>query len=91
MKIHHERITRLNAMAVKHEMINAAQKGDALLDLSLVSVVDSSAVALVLAWMRAVQTKGLEPRICGVPEKLVALMKLYGTYALIGKNLQKKA
>ena len=40
--------------------------------------VDSAALALVLAWMRAAQSRGREVRIEGIPEQLRSLAALYG-------------
>lgn len=49
-----------------------------ILDLNEAAPVDSAALALVLAWMRAAQSRGREVRIEGIPEQLRSLAALYG-------------
>ncbi|MCL2656779.1 MAG: STAS domain-containing protein [Betaproteobacteria bacterium] len=48
------------------------------IDLSGVTAVDSAALALVLAWMRATQRCGRPLRLAGAPEQLRSLADLYG-------------
>ena len=91
MKIEQSSVTRRNAASVKKAVIDAAGRLDNELDWSGVSVVDSSAVAVLLAWLRRAQTFGLTPRVYAVPEKLVSLAKLYGTYDLVKPCLQERA
>ena len=83
MKIEQTSVTRRNAAAVKKAVIEAAGRQDNELDWSAVTVVDSSAVAVLLAWIRRAQTYGLSPKVYSVPEKMVSLAKLYGTYDLV--------
>lgn len=83
MLVSEEKITCGNATAVKNKIIAAARAGDDALDFSAVAALDSSAVALVLAWIRVVQGAGRTPRLSGVPEKLMTLARLYGVRGLI--------
>lgn len=91
MKIEQTSVTRRNAAAVKKTVVDAAGRLDNELDWSGVSVVDSSAVAVLLAWLRREQTYGLTPRVYAVPDKMVSLAKLYGTYDLVKPYLQERA
>ena len=47
-------------------------------DLAQVDVVDSSAVSLMLAWLRAAQHKNVPLSFINVPENLLSLANLYG-------------
>ena len=76
MKIEQTSVTRRNAAAVKKAVIEAAGRLDNELDWSAVTVVDSSAVAVLLAWIRREQTYGLSPKVYSVPEKMVSLATL---------------
>lgn len=83
MKIQSERVTRMTASAVKEEVLRAVEGGDGVLDFAAVKTVDSSAVSLVLSFMRRCEEKRLAPRVVNVPEKLVSLAKLYGIDDLV--------
>lgn len=91
MLVNETRVTRINATAVKARVIQAAQSGDTVLDWSAVTVVDSSTVAIVLAWVRILQKKSLTPRLIAVPEKMLSLMRLYGTYDLLSGYMENPA
>ncbi|MDO4936793.1 MAG: STAS domain-containing protein [Sutterellaceae bacterium] len=90
MLVNETRVTRINASAVKSRVIQAAEAGDTVLDWSGVTAVDSSTVAIVLAWLRVLQKKNLVPQLVAVPEKMLSLMRLYGTYQLIEPTFAKK-
>ncbi|MBO5659060.1 MAG: STAS domain-containing protein [Duodenibacillus sp.] len=83
MRIEQENLTRLTARKIKKDVVKAIQQGDAVLDFSSVKIVDSSAVSVVLAWIRAAQFATLEPRLIEAPAKLLDLAKLYGVLGLI--------
>lgn len=83
MQVNEKKVTRGNAAAVKKLVIAAANSGDSVLDWTNVGAVDSSAVAIVLAWLRVLQDKNIEPQLIGVPEKMRSLMRLYGIYDLV--------
>lgn len=48
------------------------------IDLSGLGKVDSSAVSLMLAWMREAQRSNLSVQFINVPENLASLARLYG-------------
>ncbi|MCF0252895.1 MAG: STAS domain-containing protein [Duodenibacillus sp.] len=83
MRVEAKAVTRRNAMEVKRAMLAALESGDAALDFSGVEQVDSSAVALAMEWIRAVERRGSSPELAGVPEKMRALARLYGVEALV--------
>ncbi|MGN1209476.1 MAG: lipid asymmetry maintenance protein MlaB [Duodenibacillus sp.] len=91
MRISEERVTRINASGVKSQVLAAARAGDTELDFSGVEAVDSSAVAIVLSWLRVLQKKGLEPNLKGAPDKMLALMRLYGTFELVEPYVEQPA
>lgn len=47
-------------------------------DLARVEAVDSTAVSLMLSWLRAAQARNIKLRFVNVPENLVSLANLYG-------------
>ena len=89
MRIAEERIDHWNAMAVKALVLQAAAEGDAELDFSEVGIVDSSAVSILMAWLRVHGKAGRKALVRGVPEKMKSLMKLYGIYGLAAPYLEE--
>lgn len=83
MRLSEQKITRGNAIEVKAAVVKAAHAGDVVLDLSSVRSVDSTSVAILLSWVRILQSAQLRPRICGVPDKMLSLMKLYGVERIL--------
>lgn len=83
MRVTIARISNTNLMAVKKLLQQAVSEGDTELDLAEVKTVDSSAVSLVLSFIRQVQGKGKTPVIRSVPGDLIDLMKVYGVYSLV--------
>lgn len=90
MLIAEEKVTRMTAKAVKRQTSQAALARDCILDFSNVATVDSSAVSVVLSWVRQLQAQGLTPTLVAVPQKLLDLAKLYGVLSLVEPFLQKK-
>ena len=60
-----------------------AQGGAAVLDASALTQFDSSALAVILACRRAVQGKGAQLRVIGLPARAQALAQVYGLSALL--------
>lgn len=60
-----------------------ARGGEAVLDASALTQFDSSALAVILACHRAVQAKGAQLRVTGLPERVQTLAKVYGLSALL--------
>ena len=58
-------------------------EGNWLIDCSQVESVDSSAVALLLAWLRAAQQKNLQLSVLGLPKSLASLASLYGVDVML--------
>ncbi len=54
------------------------------IDLSGVQTVDSSAIALLLAWMRAGRSAGRELRFTAPAAPLIELARLYGVTEMLG-------
>lgn len=51
---------------------------DIVIDLARVDVVDSTAVSLMLSWLRAAQARNVRLMFVNVPENLLSLANLYG-------------
>lgn len=52
--------------------------GELVVDLAQVEAVDSSAVSLMLAWLRAAQRSNVKLTFSHVPDNLLSLAHLYG-------------
>ena len=61
----------------------ALEGGQAVLDAAALAQFDSSALAVILACRRAVEARGAQLRITGLPERAQALAKVYGLSALV--------
>jgi phospholipid transport system transporter-binding protein len=55
-------------------------------DFSQLDKVDSSAVSLMLAWLREAQRNKIKLRFTNVPDNLMSLAKLYGVADLLSLN-----
>jgi phospholipid transport system transporter-binding protein len=77
------RIRLDNAVAVKRQGLQALAQGETIFDLSQVQDVDSSALAVILAWKRAAQQAGTALTLQGQDGNLGSLAELYGVEALI--------
>lgn len=83
MKLEVASINNENAAALLGTGVDAIRAGDADFDLSAVRQVDSSAVALLLAWQREAQARGTRLSLHGWPAALKSLATLYGVDELI--------
>ena len=83
MKLEVASISNGNAVELLGAGIEAIRAGDANFDLSAVRQVDSSAVALLLAWQREAQACGARLTLSGLPAALKSLAVLYGVDELI--------
>src|SRR3569832_1777604 len=72
-----------NAKTTLEAGLQAIFGGQTSIDLSPVTVVDSSAVAILLAWQRAVSEQGKARRFNGIPGNLLSLAELYGVGAML--------
>ncbi|MCL1825715.1 MAG: STAS domain-containing protein [Betaproteobacteria bacterium] len=57
--------------------------GNLVFDFGNVTRVDSSALALLLAWLRRARERGSAVELHALPEPLLALARLYGVDALL--------
>jgi phospholipid transport system transporter-binding protein len=76
-------LTVENASATLAAGLQAIAAGQAVIDLSEVVGVDSSAVATLLAWQRAAQQRGVALQFGTLPANLQSLADLYGAAALL--------
>lgn len=72
-----------NAIATLTAGLQAIAAGQATIDLSTVTTVDSSAVAILLSWQRAARARGLALRFGALPANLQSLADLYGAASLL--------
>lgn len=73
-----EVLTHREAMAERERLVAALNQGCARIDMSALTVFDSSALAVMLAARRAKGPVQAAPVFEGVPEKLRRLAQLYG-------------
>jgi phospholipid transport system transporter-binding protein len=76
-------VTSENAAKLLDQGLAAIRGGDLTIDLTDVKIVDSAAVALLLAWQRAAAEQGKRATFTGVPSGVVSLAELYGVNALL--------
>jgi phospholipid transport system transporter-binding protein len=67
-----------NAVRVVQAGLTAIAQGQSDFDLSVLTTVDSAAVATMLEWQRAAKAQGKSIRFQGVPASLGSLVALYG-------------
>ena len=72
-----------HAQAALEEGLRAVATGQMQFDLSRVSEVDSSAVAVLLNWQRAAASASNNIRFSNVPASLISLIAVYGVAGLI--------
>ncbi|MFA9275882.1 MAG: lipid asymmetry maintenance protein MlaB [Candidatus Aquirickettsiella gammari] len=67
-----------NAVSVSEAGLQAIHAGADQFDMSPLQTVDSSAVAVMLAWQRQAQALNRRLQFIGVPASLISLISLYG-------------
>ncbi|UDM50728.1 lipid asymmetry maintenance protein MlaB [Cupriavidus sp. MP-37] len=77
-------LTNQNAAAVLRDGLARVAQGDVEVDCTGLAQVDSSAVAVLLAWHRAAVARGQALVLRGVPAQLAQLASLYGVDGLLG-------
>lgn len=77
------RITMANANALLAEGLKLFVRDGLVVDLSQLEEVDSSAVSLVLEWLREAQRNQRKLRFTNLPDNLKSLATLYGVLDLI--------
>ena len=63
--------------------VSAVSGSDALFDLSAVTDVDSSGLAVLFGWQRAAQAAGKTLRIANPPRNLISLAEVYGVTEIL--------
>ena len=76
-------LTVHNARTVLDAGLRAIADGQTQIDLSELTVVDSAAVATMLAWQRAARSNGKSLEFTNLPANLQSLVKLYGVAELL--------
>ena len=76
-------LTVNNAKAALEAGLRAIEAGQAEIDLAQLTVLDSAAVATLLAWQRAAQQCGTALRFKNLPASLLSLAALYGVADLL--------
>jgi phospholipid transport system transporter-binding protein len=78
-----ESLNVTNAKANLEAGLQAIASGQTDIDLTGLTLIDSSAVAVLLAWRRAALSKGAALQFHHVPHNLQSLIDLYGVDALL--------
>lgn len=78
-----ETLTVQNAQTVLDDGLRAIGDGQAHFDLSGLTMVDSAAVATMLAWQRAARNKGVDLLFFNLPANLQSLVDLYDVTDLL--------
>ena len=80
MIIHDQELNLHNAVAVSRIGIEAIQSAshDLEIDLSALTTLDSSAVAVMLTWQRYAQSLNRRLHFIGVPASILSLVAVYG-------------
>ncbi len=76
-------VTFANAATVLAQGLTALAAGQTTLDLAPLTDVDSSMVAVLLAWERAARQRGASLVLQNIPEKLHSLAGVYGIADLL--------
>ena len=76
-------VTLANVTGVLEEGYAQIREGAAEVDLAQVSELDSSLLALLLAWLREARRLGRDLAIVNPPEGLTTIAKLYGVVELL--------
>ncbi len=77
-------LTNQNAAAVLRDGLARVAQGEVQVDCTGLAQVDSSAVAVLLAWNRAAAARSQALSLRGVPPQLSQLASLYGVDGLLG-------
>ena len=80
-----ERVTHAEAPALAQAWLAQLQtaSGPLCLDASALQRFDTSALALLLACQRVAQSRGVSLRVHGLPERALALARVYGVTELL--------
>jgi phospholipid transport system transporter-binding protein len=76
-------VTLANVAALQAEGSRHLQEGVRVVDLGEISEMDSSLVALMLAWLRDARARNAEVSYANPPESLRTIARLYGVEPLL--------
>jgi phospholipid transport system transporter-binding protein len=78
MVLQDQELSLRNAVSVSEAGLQAIHAGSNQIDMSPLKAVDSSAIAVMLAWQRQAQSSNQQLQFVGVPASLMSLISLYG-------------
>ncbi|MBC3806717.1 STAS domain-containing protein [Undibacterium seohonense] len=78
MVLQDQELSLRNAVTVSQAGLQAIHAGSDQIDMSTLQTIDSSAVAVMLAWQRQAQSLNRSLQFTGVPASLISLISLYG-------------
>jgi phospholipid transport system transporter-binding protein len=78
MVLQDQELSLRNAVSVSEAGLQAIHAGSDQIDMTPLQTVDSSAVAVMLAWQRQAQSLNRHLQFIGVPASLLSLISLYG-------------
>jgi phospholipid transport system transporter-binding protein len=78
MVLQDQELSLRNAVTVTQAGLQAIHAGSDQIDMSTLQTIDSSAVAVMLAWQRQAQSLNRSLEFTGVPASLISLISLYG-------------
>lgn len=76
-------VTFANAAEITQAGMNIMARPEPVIDLTGVTQLDSSAVSMLLVWLRMARQHGQYPRLINVPPNLQNLIRLYDLTELI--------
>jgi phospholipid transport system transporter-binding protein len=77
-------VTLANAASLLEQGAREVREGARTIDLGGVTEIDSSLLAVMLAWMREARRAGAAVGFVNLPEGLVTIARLYGVDGLLG-------
>lgn len=82
-------VTIATVNALFNEGLKAQAGSNLVIDFSRLEKVDSSAVSLMLVWLREAQRSKVNLRFANVPDNLMSLATLYGVSELLALSTAK--
>ncbi|HEY5800345.1 MAG TPA: STAS domain-containing protein [Burkholderiaceae bacterium] len=76
-------VTVANAKTIMQQGLAAIADGQTVIDLAPLTSVDSSTVAVLLAWQRAAHLRGTTLTLQNIPSSVQSLASLYGVTELL--------
>jgi phospholipid transport system transporter-binding protein len=82
----HSAMTVETASALLDQSLPLLQSGDLELDLSQVTEADSSAISVMLEWLRVANSRQVRLKYSGLPPSIVSLAGLYGVLEMMPQS-----